>query len=92
LDWLWCQAHERFLWEELWRRSGEPCRDHECFQWLRTGDECSCDDGIPKGGTLYLGLRLAQEMEWRQPERDLTGRLRMNLEAVRSNMVRSYCS
>lgn len=92
LDWLWCQANERFLWEELGRFSAQPCRYKEFLQWLRTELEFGCDDSIPKGGTLYLGLRLGREMESRHPERDLTGRLCKNFEEVRRDMIRSYCN
>jgi hypothetical protein len=92
LDWLWCQSHEHLLWEELEQRSRLPCRGKEFLQWLRTGDECEYDDSIPTGRRLYLGLRLTQETESIHPERDLTGRLGKSPEAVRRDMVRSYCN
>ena len=86
-EWLWCQAHERFLREELGRLPMTPCTPQPLFQWLQTGRDLGWDDTIPKGATLYLGLSLIRRTTASHPERDLLFQLGKPVETVRKDVV-----
>ena len=87
LDWLWCQEHEPYLWEELRRFLEHPHPKQARFHWLLPDWSPPPSNPVPAGAALYLGRELTAASLRERQGRELFPGL---LQSPQADILRTF--